>query len=180
MNQKVLEAKQAQVAEIQSIVENSKSFVVAEYRGLSVAEISELRRTLAKSNAKCSVFKNSMVARATSNVEGFQNVLEGPNAFIYADDPIAGPREIAKFAKKHEKLVLKGAIVEGKVVGVDTIKELSSLPNREGMLSMLLSCLQSPVRSFACAVKAVADAKAEGSETPAAETAEAATEAAAE
>ena len=53
MNQKVLEAKQAQVAEIQSIVENSKSFVVAEYRGLSVAEISELRRTLAKSNAKC-------------------------------------------------------------------------------------------------------------------------------
>ena len=55
------------------------------------------------------------------------------------------------------KTRLKGAIVEGKVVGVDTIKELSSLPNRDGMLSMLLSCLQAPVRSFACAVKAVAD-----------------------
>ncbi len=60
-------------------------------------------------------------------------------------------------------MVLKSGIVEGKVVGVDTIKELSSLPNREGMLSMLLSCLQSPVRSFACAVKAVADAKEGGS-----------------
>ena len=61
-------------------------------------------------------------------------------------------------------MVLKGGVVEGKVVDVDTIKELSSLPNREGMLSMLLSCLQSPIRGFACAVKVVADAKAEGSE----------------
>lgn len=157
MNQKVLEAKQAQVAEIQSIVENSKSFVVAEYRGLSVAEISELRRTLAKSNAKCSVFKNSMVARATSNVEGFQNVLEGPNAFIYADDPIAGPREIAKFAKKHPKVVIKGAIIEGRALSADEVKVIAKLPGREGLLSMLCSVLQAPVRNFACAIKAVAE-----------------------
>ena len=157
MNQKVLEAKQAQVAEIQSIVENSKSFVVAEYRGLSVAEISELRRTLAKSNAKCSVFKNSMVARATVNVEGFQNVLEGPNAFIYADDPIAAPREIAKFAKKHTNVVIKGAIIEGKAISADDVKVIAKLPGREGLLSMLCSVLQAPVRNFACAIKAVAE-----------------------
>ena len=157
MNQKVLDAKKAQVAEIQSIVDSSKSFVVAEYRGLTVAEISELRRTLAKSNAKCSVFKNSMVARATANVEGFQNVLEGPNAFIYADDPIAGPREIAKFAKKHPNVVIKGAIIEGKAISADEVKVIAKLPGREGLLSMLCSVLQAPVRNFACAIKAVAE-----------------------
>ena len=157
MNQKVLEAKQAQVAEIQNIVENSKSFVVAEYRGLTVAEISELRLILAKSNANCSVFKNSMVARATVNVEGFQNVLEGPNAFIYADDPIAAPREIAKFAKKHPNVVIKGAIIEGKAISADDVKVIAKLPGREGLLSMLCSVLQAPVRNFACAIKAVAE-----------------------
>ena len=159
MNQKVLEAKQAQVAEITSIVNSHKSFIVAEYRGLTVAEISELRRTLAKSNAKCSVFKNSMVARATENVAGFQEMLEGPNAFIYADDPIAGPREVAKFAKKHPKVVIKGAIVEGRALSADEVKVIAKLPGREGLLSMLCSVLQAPVRNFACAIKAVADNK---------------------
>ena len=157
MNQTVLEQKQNIVKEISEKFANSGSTVVAEYRGLSVAEISELRRTLAKSNAKCSVFKNSMVARATSNVEGFQNVLEGPNAFIYADDPIAGPREIAKFAKRHPKVVIKGAIIEGRALSADEVKVIAKLPGREGLLSMLCSVLQAPVRNFACAIKAVAD-----------------------
>ena len=86
----------------------------------------------------------------------------GPNAIAFGPDAVAPARVLAKFAKTHDKLVLKSGIVEGKVVSVDTIKELSSLPNREGMLSMLLSCLQSPVRGFACAVKAVAQKKQEG------------------
>ena len=159
MNQKVLEAKQAQVAEITSIVNSHKSFIVAEYRGLTVAEISEFRQTLAKSNAKCSVFKNSMVARATENVAGFHEVLEGPNAFIYAEDPIAGPREVTKFAKKHPKIVIKGGIVDGRVLSADEVKVIAKLPGREGLLSMLCSVLQAPVRNFACAIKAVADNK---------------------
>lgn len=157
MNQNVLEAKKAQVAEIQSVVENSKSFIVAEYRGLTVAEISAFKRTLAKSNAKCCVFKNSLVHRATVNVEGFQDVLEGPNAFIFADDPIVAPKEVAKFAKTHPNFVIKGGIVEGKSVSADEVKTLAKLPGREGLLSMLCSVLQAPVRNFACAVKAVAD-----------------------
>ena len=106
MNQNVLEAKKGQVAEIAEVVNNSKCFIVAEYRGLTVAEISQFRRDLAKSNAKCTVFKNSLVHRATENVEGFASILEGPNAFIYADDPIVGPREVAKFAKKHPDFVM--------------------------------------------------------------------------
>lgn len=138
---------------------NSQSTVVVEYRGLTVAEVTELRRSLRAEGIEFKVYKNSMSQRA-AEAAGFNALTEqltGPNAIAFSDDAVAPSRVLAKFAKKHDKLVLKGAIVEGKVVGVDTIKELSSLPNRDGMLSMLLSCLQAPVRSFACAVKAVAD-----------------------
>lgn len=157
MNQNVLEAKKARVAEISEVVNNSKCFIVAEYRGLTVAEISAFKRTLAKSNAKCSVYKNSLVHRATENVEGFASILEGPNAFIYADDPIVGPKEVAKFAKTHQNFVIKGGIVEGKNVSAEDVKTLAKLPGREGLLSMLCSVLQAPVRNFACAVKAIAE-----------------------
>ena len=138
---------------------NSRATVVVEYRGLTVAEVTELRRSLRAEGIEFKVYKNSMSQRA-AEAAGFNALTEqltGPNAIAFSDDAVAPSRVLAKFAKKHDKLVLKGAIVEGKVVGVDTIKELSSLPNRDGMLSMLLSCLQAPVRSFACAVKAVAD-----------------------
>ena len=95
--------------------------------------------------------------------------LVGPNAFAFSTDATAPARVLAKFAKKHKNLILKSGIVEGKVVDEATMKELSLLPNREGMLSMLLSCLQSPVSSFARVVKAVADAKEAGTPAQASE-----------
>lgn len=159
MKDAVLESKKAVVSEIQEKMTASQSTVVVEYRGLTVAEVTELRRSLRAEGIEFKVYKNSMSQRA-AEAAGLNELTEqmtGPNAIAFSDDDVAQSRVMAKFAKKHDKLVLKGAIVEGKVVGVDTIKELSSLPNREGMLSMLLSCLQAPVRSFACAVKAVAD-----------------------
>ena len=120
MNQNVLEAKKAHVAEIKEIVSSSKSFIIAEYRGLTVSEISSFKRTLAKSNAKCSVFKNTMVFRAAEElgITEIHGALEGPNAFIYATDPIAAPKEVTKFAKTHPNFVIKGGIVEGKVVSI--------------------------------------------------------------
>ena len=120
--------------------------------------MTELRRNLREEGVEFKVYKNSLAQRAAveAGAEELSKDLIGPNAIAFGGDAVAPARVLAKFAKSHENL-------EGKVVGVDTIKELSSLPNREGMLSMLLSCLQSPVRSFACAVKAVADAKEEGS-----------------
>ena len=138
MNQAVLNAKQEMVSEISSKIKESQSTVVVEYRGLSVAEVTELRRALRAEDVDFKVYKNTMAQRAVDEL-GFAELkesLKGPNA-----------------------LVLKSGIVEGKEVDLDTLKELANLPNRDGMLSMLLSCLQSPVRSFACVVKAVADAK---------------------
>ncbi|MEG0077612.1 50S ribosomal protein L10 [Anaerorhabdus sp.] len=174
MRQTVLDAKQAVVTEIQDKFAKSASSVVVEYRGLSVAEVTELRRELRKENVEFKIYKNTMSSRA-AEAAGFNDLsqyLTGPNAIAFSDDAVAPSRILAKFAKKHEALVLKSGIVEGKVVDVNTIKELSNLPNRDGMLSMLLGCLQSPVRSFACVVKAVADAKeANGGAAPVVEAA---------
>ncbi|MFV0479205.1 MAG: 50S ribosomal protein L10 [Anaerorhabdus sp.] len=161
MREAVLDAKKSLVSEIQEKFTSSASTVIVEYRGLSVAEVSELRRKLREENVELKVYKNTMSSRA-AEAAGFKELSEqltGPNAIAFSDDAVAPSRVLAKFAKEHEALVLKSGVVEGKVVDINTIKELSSLPNREGMLSMLLSCLQSPVRSFACVVKAVSDEK---------------------
>ena len=165
MNQAVLSAKQDIVSEISSKIKDSESTVIVEYRGLSVAEVTELRRNLREENVDFKVYKNTMAQRAMDDCgfEGLKDSLTGPNAMAFSKDATAPARVLAKFAKKHKALVLKSGIVEGKQVDLDTLKELANLPNRDGMLSMLLSCLQSPVRSFACVVKAVADAKEDGS-----------------
>jgi len=171
MNQNVLSAKQEIVSEISNKIKESDAVVVVEYRGLSVAEVTELRRTLRKEDVEMKVYKNTLALRACEEC-GFAELkdsLTGPNAIAFSKDATAPARVLAKFAKKHKDLVLKSGIVEGKVVGLDTIKELSALPNHDGMLSMLLSCLQSPVGSFARVIKAVADAKEAGAPAPVAE-----------
>ncbi|MBQ6216087.1 MAG: 50S ribosomal protein L10 [Erysipelotrichaceae bacterium] len=168
MNQAVLSNKQALVTEISDKIKASQSTVVCEYRGLSVAEVTELRRNLRSEGVDFKVYKNTMVERACDECgyDDLKDALNGPNAFAFSEDATAPARVLAKFAKKHKALVLKKGIVEGKVVDEATIKELSLLPNRDGMLSMLLSCLQSPVSSFARVVKAVADAKEAGAPAP--------------
>ena len=172
MNQTVLEGKKTVVSEIENKFKNSGSTVVAEYRGLSVAEVTELRRALRAEGVEMKVYKNTLASIAADNA-GFgelKDSLTGPNAIAFGEDETAAARVMANFAKKHEALVLKAGIVEGKVVDTNTIKELSALPNREGMLSMLLSVLNAPVTSFARAVNAVAEARpADGAAAPAAE-----------
>lgn len=163
MNQTVLNEKKVLVENIAEKFKNASSSVVVEYRGLNVSEVTELRRALRKENIEFKVFKNSMVQRAVASLgfEALENQLVGPNAIAFSEDATAPCRVLANFAKDHKALVVKSGIVEGKVVDANTISELAKLPNKEGMLSMLLGCIQSPVRSFACVVKAVADAKGE-------------------
>ena len=171
MNQTVLESKKGIVTEISDKLKNSASAVIAEYRGLSVAEVTDLRRALREEGVDMKVYKNTLATRAVEDAgfDELKDILTGPNAFIFGPDETAASRILAKFAKDHDALVLKGGVVEGKVVGLDVIKELSALPNREGMLSMLLSVLQAPVGSFARAVNAVAEARPADGAEPAAE-----------
>ena len=163
MNQSILESKKAVVSEISEKLKASASSVVVEYRGLSVREVTQLRRELLKEGIEFKVYKNSFVERAATDL-GYSDLnpsLTGPNAFAFSSDAVAPSRILAKFAKKHEFLVLKSGVVEGKVVDADTLKSIAKLPNREGMISMFMGMLQSPVRSFAYALTQIADQKAQ-------------------
>ena len=160
MNQAVLAAKSETVKEISEKAKKSQTIIVCEYRGLTVAQIQEVRRALRKENAEMNVYKNSLVERAVDELgyNDLNSVLKGPNAIVFSEDVIAGAKVIAKYAKRHKDvLVVKGGIVEGKFVDAKGVLEVAKLPGKEGLLSMFLSCLQAPIRSFACAVKAVAD-----------------------
>lgn len=161
MNQEILQTKSELVNEVVASIKDSSTVVVCEYRGLSVAELTELRRTLRTTDSSMAIYKNTLVKRAVESLGLHDAVqyLEGPNALIFCKDVTAGAKVLAKYSRKNDLLVIKAGIVEGKVVDKKQMLELSKLPNKEGMISMLLSVLQAPVRQFACAVKAVADSK---------------------
>ncbi len=161
MNQSVLEAKKALVNEISAKFAEAQSTVVVEYRGLSVAKMTDLRRQLKAEGIDFKIYKNKMASRA-AEAAGYGDLvpdLTGPNALAFGNDAVAPSRILAQFAKKNKALVLKSGVVEGKVVNADMIKELATLPNREGMISMLLGLFQAPIRNFAYALSQVAETK---------------------
>ncbi len=170
MSKEIMEAKQQVVAEIADQLKSAQSTVVVEYRGLSVAEMTELRNALRTENVGFKVYKNKLVQKAAEQ-EGMaelNEVLVGPNAIAFGhEDAVAPARILAEFAKNHEALVIKAGYVEGKYLPQEEIIAVSKLPNREGMYSMLLACMKEPVAKVARVIQAVADARGEAA--PAAE-----------
>lgn len=156
----VREEKQQLVEEIADRLSRSKSTIVTDYRGLNVEEVTELRRKLREAGVEYHVYKNTMTRRAAEKVqaEGLGEYLTGPSAIAFSFEDVVAPAKVLyDFAKKHKALELKGGIVEGRVVSPSEVESLASLPSREGLLSMLLSVMQAPVRNFAYAVKQVAE-----------------------
>ena len=157
-------AKKQIVDEIAGKLKDSVSTVVVDYRGLNVAEVTELRKQLREAGIEFKVYKNSMTRRAADQVElsDLNEALTGPNAIAFSTEDVVAPAKILNdFAKKHEALEIKAGVIEGNVATVEEVKALAELPSREGLLSMLLSVLQAPVRNFALATKAVAEQKEE-------------------
>jgi len=164
-NAKVIQAKQEAVDVIAAKMRESVSTVVADYRGLNVAQVTELRKQLREAGVEFQVLKNTLLRRATAAAElsDLDEVLTGPTAVAFGTNDAVAPAKILNdFAKKNDALKLKGGVVEGRVIGESEIKALAELPSREGLLSMLLSVLQAPVRNFALAVKAVAEKEEQG------------------
>ncbi len=162
MNKEKLQAKQQVMDEVGQLFKNSKSLTVVEYRGLSVKHTEELRKQLRKEGAELHVFKNTLVSKALDSlgVKGLDDSLAGPNAYVFSkNDAIAGPRVVVKFAKDHEKLLVKGGFMDGKAISKEELSVIALLPSKDGLLSMLLSVLNAPVVKFALAVKAIADKK---------------------
>lgn len=159
----IREEKEKKVSEIVQRFNNSKTTIITDYRGLDVAEITQLRKNLREAGVDYKVLKNTLVRRATSEIKltDIDEFLTGPTAIAFSNEDVVAPAKIlSDFAKKHNALEIKAGILEGNIVSVDQVKALAALPSREGLLSMLLSVLQAPMRNMACVVKAVADKEA--------------------
>jgi large subunit ribosomal protein L10 len=161
MNSATLESKKAIVEKIKADFNEHPAMVIVEYRGLTVAQLSELRKSLKAVDASFSVYKNTLFAKASDAVgaKELDQYCSGSNAYVFSKDVVNGPKVLAKYAKKNDLLVIKAGYIEGKVYDAQGVKAVAALPGREGLLSMFLSCLQAPIRKFACTVKAVADSK---------------------
>ncbi|MFZ3590865.1 50S ribosomal protein L10 [Bacillus sp. DJP31] len=159
-----VELKKQTVSEIADKLRGSKSTIVVDYRGLTVGQLTELRKQLREAGIEFKVYKNTFARRASSEVglEGLNEFLTGPNAIAFSTDDVVAPAKILNdFAKKNEKLEIKAGVIEGNIATLEDVKALAELPSREGLLSMLLSVLQAPIRNLALATKAVAEQKEE-------------------
>ena len=172
-----VELKQPIVQAIAEEIKDAQSVVLVDYRGLTVAQDTELRKQLREAGIVYKVYKNTMMKRAFEGTEfaGLDNCLEGPSAIaISKDDATAPARILCKFAKDAQALELKGGVVEGTVYDVAGLTELSKIPSREELLSKLLGSLQSPITNFARVIKQIAEKDGEAAPAEAAaETAEA-------
>ena len=174
-----VELKQPIVQAIAEDVKDAASVVLVDYRGLTVAEDTALRKELRDAGIIYKVCKNTMMKRAFEGTEceALENCLEGPSAIaISKDDATAPARILCKFAKDAPALELKGGVVEGTAYDVAGLTELSKIPSREELLSKLLGSLQSPIANFARVIKQIAEQGGEAA--PAEEAAEAPAESA--
>ena len=162
MSEAIIAKKAQLVTEVAEQFKNASSVVVVDYLGITVEEATNLRAELRNAGVQFAVVKNSILSRAAkeAGLEGMDDIFKGPSAVAFSNDDVVAPAKIlADFAKKIEALEIKAGVVEGKVSSKEEIEALAKLPSREGLLSMLLSVLQAPVRNTALAIKAVADQK---------------------
>ncbi|WP_367297659.1 50S ribosomal protein L10 [Loigolactobacillus coryniformis] len=162
MSEAVIAQKAKVVESVTEQFKNAASAVIVDSRGLTVAQDTDLRKQLREAGVELHVIKNTILRRAADKAgcEGLDDTFVGPTAVAFSNEDVVAPaRILAKFAETADALEIKGGLIEGKVATLDQINDLSKLPDRNGLLSMLLSVLQAPVRNVAYAVKAVADAK---------------------
>lgn len=149
----VTSAKQAVVAQLKEQLESAKGVVLTSYKGLTVAQDTELRRELREAGVSYHVVKNTMLRIAAKEVgiEGIEEHLEGTTAFAFStEDAVAPAKVICGFIKKNkledaEVLTVKVGMVEGKVIGVDEVKALAALPSREELIAKLLGSMNAPI-----------------------------------
>lgn len=159
-----LEAKKQVVAEITEKLQDSKATILVNYRGLDVATVTDLRQQLREEGVDFKVYKNTLARRATAEADmtELDEQLVGPTAIAFSNEDVVAPAKVLnKFAKENEALEIKAGVIEGNLVSLEEIQELADLPSYEGLLSMLLSVLQAPMRNIALATKAVADQEEE-------------------
>lgn len=149
-NQKIIEKKESIVNEIVNKMKESSSYVLFEYRGLTVGETNELRRKLKETGSEYKVYKNTLTKRALDalnvNLDGHLN---GPKAIAFGTDAVAPIKVLSDFAKNHKALELKVGVVDGEIADEKMLSELASIPSREGLLTMFAGGLIEHVKNVA-------------------------------
>ena len=160
----VLEQKKQIVASVADRINNSCAGVIVDYKGISVADDTALRKELREAGVEYTVVKNTLLKLAINgtSLESMGEVLDGTTALATSkDDYVAAARILNKYAEDHENFKLKAGYLDGEVMTMEKLKDLANLPSRETLLSMVANVFSAPIASFARAVQAIADKNGE-------------------
>ena len=149
-NQKILDKKQEIINEIADKTKKSNSVVLFEYQGLTVEDTNNLRKLLKENSSEFKIYKNTLVKRAFDELKiDLTDELKGPKAIAFSEDEIAPIKVLYDFARKHNSLVVKTGLVDGEITEEEKLRELSTIPSKEGLLTMLAGGLLGTVKNLA-------------------------------
>ena len=164
--------KEAVISDVTSLAAKAQTLVIAEYRGITVADMTKVRTTARNSGVTLSVLKNTLARRAVAG-SGFEVVadqMSGPLIYSFSVDAVAAAKVVAEFAKTNDKLVIRAGAYGGKALDANGVKQLASIPSKEVLLAQLLGLMQSPISRTARVLAAIAEKKGAGvpeADTPA-------------
>lgn len=158
-SEKILKEKEAIVASIAEDIKNAASVVFVDARGLTVEKDTELRASLRKAGVSYKVRKNTLTLKAVKDLglEGLEDFLKGPTAIAACPTLTDAAKIINNFSKENKAVEIKGGIMEGKAINVDTVKELAALPSKEVLIARALGGLNAPITSLVIALNAIAE-----------------------
>ena len=161
--------KEAVISDVTSLAAKAQTLVMAEYRGITVADMTKLRTDARSKGVTLSVLKNTLARRAVagSAFEIVGDQMTGPLIYGFSVDALAAAKVVADFAKTNDKLVIRGGAFGGKALDVNGVKQLANIPSKEVLLSQLLGLMQSPVSRTARVLAALAAKRGEGEAAPA-------------
>ena len=171
--------KQAVIDEVTGLAANAQTLVIAEYRGITVADMTKLRSQARDQGVSLSVLKNTLARRAVagSSFDVVSDQMTGPLIYGFSVDAVAAAKVVADFAKTNDKLVIRAGVFGGKSLDVNGVKQLANIPSKEVLLAQLCGLLMSPMSRTAAVLAALSAKRGEGAEV--AQAAEPAAEAAA-
>jgi large subunit ribosomal protein L10 len=156
--------KEAVISDVTGLAAKAQTLVIAEYRGITVADMTKLRNTARSSGVTLSVLKNTLARRAVAG-SGFEVVsdqMTGPLIYGFSEDAVAAAKVVAEFAKTNDKLVIRAGAYGGKALDVNGVKQLASIPSKEVLLAQLLGLMQSPISRTARVLSALAEKRGGG------------------
>ena len=161
-NEKIIKKKQKVVSEISEKIKDATSVILFDYRGLTVSEVNELRTKLRETGTELKIYKNTLTKRAMDSLKfDMGDSLKGPNAIAISENLVEPIKVLTDFSKSHKALEIKAGIVDGEVTGIEMINKLSTIPSRDGLLTMFAGCLIGKVKDLSACLHLYAEQKEE-------------------